>query len=404
MTSSAAIAPSRAHVRPGLVIAVLAAGTFLMGTSEFVVAGLLPEVADDFSVSVGQAGLAITAFAVGMIVGSPIMVLLTLRLSRRATLALALAIFAVGHVLAALSGVFLALLAARFLTAVATGAFWAVASLVAAEVAGPGSSTRALGVVQGGAMLATVVGVPLGAVLGQLIGWRGPFWILAVLAALAAVVVVRLVPRSRAAAVPDLRAELTALKSGRLWLVLLSCACVTGGVLTVYSYISPLLTDVTGLPAGAVPIALVLFGLTALVGTIVGGRLGDLRPYATILIASAISLVAIVALGLVASMPAPTLAVIALLGLTGLSANPVLGILAIRFGGSAPTLASALTPSAFNLGTAIGTGIASVGLHSSLGADAPVLIGAVSAALVLVVFGGLTLLVGSRRSTAAAVA
>ncbi|GAA4737718.1 MFS transporter [Amnibacterium soli] len=402
MTTSAAIAAPTDRVRPGLVIAVLAAGTFLMGTSEFIVAGLLPEVAGDFSVGIGQAGLAITAFAAGMIIGSPVMVLLTLRLSRRSTLALALAIFAVGHVLAAMSGVFPALLAARFLTAVATGAFWAVASLVAAEVAGPGSSTRALGVVQGGAMLATVVGVPLGAVLGQLIGWRGPFWILAVLAALAAVVVRRLVPSTRAAAVPDLRAELTALRSGRLWLVLLSCACVAGGVLTVYSYVSPLLTDVTGLPAGAVPLALVLFGATALVGTIVGGRVGDARPYATILGASAVTLLAIVTLGLVAPMPAPTLAVIALLGLTGLSANPVLGILAIRFGGSAPTLASALTPSAFNLGTAVGTGIASVSLHSSLGARAAILIGAVSAALVLVVFGALTLSVRGRRKAAAA--
>jgi DHA1 family inner membrane transport protein len=153
-----------------------------------------------------------------------------------------------------------------------------------------------------------------------------------------------------------------------------------------------------------VPLALVLFGATALVGTVVGGRLGDARPYATILVASTITLIAIVALGLVASMPAPTLAVIALLGLTGLSANPVLGILAIRFGGSAPTLASALTPSAFNLGTAIGTGVASVGLHSSLGADAPILIGAVSAVLVLVVFGGLTLLIARRRGAAAATA
>jgi DHA1 family inner membrane transport protein len=172
----------------------------------------------------------------------------------------------------------------------------------------------------------------------------------------------------------------------------------------VYSYISPLLTDVTGLPAAAVPLALVLFGATALLGTIVGGRLGDLRPYATILVASLVTLLAIVALGLVAPMPAPTLAVFALLGLTGLSANPVLGILAIRFGGSAPTLASALTPSAFNLGTAIGTGIASVELHSSLGAGAPVLIGAVSATLVLLVFGGLTLLVGDRRGAAPATA
>jgi DHA1 family inner membrane transport protein len=360
-----------------------------MGTSEFVVAGLLPEVARDFSVGVAQAGLAITTFALGMVIGTPLLVLVTLRLPRRTTLTLALVVFAVGHVLAALTGLFAVLLAARFLTAVATGAFWAVSSLVAADAAG----TRAIGVVQSGGMLATVLGVPLGSFAGQLIGWRGPFWALAVLAGIAAVAVFRLVPNDHAERpVPRLRSELAALRSGPLWLVLLTCALVTGGVLSVFSYISPLLTDRTGLPGAAVPAVLVVFGLGALVGSLVGGHLGHTHPTATVLGTAALTLTAVGALAACSTLPVPTVALFALLGLTGLSGNSVLVALAIRFGGAAPTLATGLTPSAFNVGTAIGTGICSALLPTALGELAPPLVGIVAAAGVLVVFGLLTLL------------
>lgn len=392
-------AATPARTRLPLVTYVLTAGTFLMGTSEFLVAGLLPDIARDFDVSVAQAGLTITMFAVGMIVGTPAMVLLTLRLSRRGTLALALVIFAIGHVIAALSTDFTVLLAARFLTAVATGAFWAVSSLVATDTAPPGSGSRALGVVAGGGMLANVVGVPLGSIAGHLAGWRGPFWGLAVAAAVAAIAIARLVPRdagSRSA--PSLRSEFRALRSLPLWTVLLTCALVTGGVLSVFSFISPLLTDRTGLGEGEVPLALVLFGIAALIGTLVGGRLGDVRPFGTVLVSGAITLIAIVVLGLVSTQPVPTLAVFALLGLAGLSANPILFTFVVRFGGAAPTLASALVPSAFNIGTAIGTGVAAAALGSSLGVLAPTVVGAVSAALVLVTFGTLTLVL-RRRST-----
>src|SRR4051794_29739519 len=177
-----------------LVIYVLTAGTFLMGTSEFVVAGLLPEMAADFGTSVAHAGLAITVFAVGMIVGAPSMALLSLRLPRRVTLTLVLAVFAVGHTIVALTDSFTVLLAAGFLSAVATGAFWAVAAVVATRVAGPTASSRALGIVLGGGMLANVIGVPLGAFGGQRVGWHGPFWALTVLALLAASAVARLMP------------------------------------------------------------------------------------------------------------------------------------------------------------------------------------------------------------------
>jgi predicted MFS family arabinose efflux permease len=384
-------APTRARLP--LVTYVLAAGTFLMGTSEFIVAGLLPEVAHDFSVGVAQAGLAITTFAVGMVVGPPLMVLLTLRLPRRTTLILALAVFAVGHVLAALTGVFWVLLAARFLTAVATGAFWAVASLVASDAAGSAGSTRALGVIQSGGMLANVLGVPLGAFAGQLIGWRGPFWALAVLTGVAAIAVARLVPHDHPAkSVPTVRNELGALRSGRLWLVLLTCAFVTGGVLSVFSYISPLLTDRTGLPGSAVPAVLLLFGVASLVGALVGGHLGDAHPYRTALAMAAITLGAVVALGATSTAPVPTVVLFTVLGLTGLSANPILISLAIRYGGSAPTLASALTPSAFNLGTAVGTGITAAALGGQLGTLAPTAVGTVGAALVLLSVAALALI------------
>src|SRR5215208_2666005 len=181
-------------VRLPFVVIVLAAGTFLMGTTEFIIAGLLPQIAQDLNVFVAHAGLMITVFAVGMIMGTPGMAILTLRLPRRTTLTLALAVFAVGHIVVATGSGFQILLSARFLTALVTGAFWAVAAVVASRAAGPAASSRAIGVVLAGGMLANVVGVPLGAFAGQLVGWRAPFWVLAVLATLMAALVLRFVP------------------------------------------------------------------------------------------------------------------------------------------------------------------------------------------------------------------
>ncbi|WP_275562864.1 MFS transporter [Streptomyces sp. 5-6(2022)] len=368
-----------------VVVYVLALGTFLMGTTEFVVAGLLPEIAGDLQVGVAQTGLLITVFAVGMIVGAPLMAMLTLRLPRRLTLILALAVFAAGHVIVALGSGFALLLVARFLTALATGAFWAVANVVATRAAGPAASSRALGLVGAGAMLANVIGVPLGAFAGQLIGWRGPFWALAALATAATALIARTVPHDG----PDQRAvsirtELASLRSGRLWLALAACATTTGGVLSAYSYISPLLTDRAGIAAGLVPLVLVGFGIGALAGSVIGGRLGDNRPHTTTITAAALTTLLLLAVCLLSGFAAPTVVLIALLGFFGLGANPVLIALAVRFAGKAPTLGSALTISAFNLGTAAGSWTAGLALDSSLGATGPAMIGTAIAALTLI--------------------
>src|SRR3954451_2517982 len=190
-----------------MVVPLLAVGAFLMCTTEFMIAGLLPQMADDFGVQPSRIGLLIMAFAVGMIVGAPVMALASLRLPKRATLVLALATFGAGHVAAALSGSFELLFAARVLTGVVTGAFWSAATVVATRAAGPDSSTRALGVIGSGVALATVLGVPLGSLAGEHLGWRGAFWALAAFAAVSAAVIGRFTPGEETGEPVSVRSE-----------------------------------------------------------------------------------------------------------------------------------------------------------------------------------------------------
>ncbi|GED83215.1 MFS transporter [Streptomyces sp. 6-11-2] len=367
------------------VVWLLTLGTFLMATTEFIVAGILPEMASDLGVSVSRAGLLITSFAIGMIVGAPAMSIATLRMPKRVTLVLALAVFAAGHVLAALSSSFTVVLAARVLTALATGTFWAVASVVASAAVAPTARARALGMIVSGVGLATVVGVPLGSLVGNHIGWRGAFWALAVLAGAAALVIGKFIPTEpRPGVAPSIRSEFTALRSGRLWLALAASVLLLGGVIAAYSYVAPLLTDRAGIPTGAVSLILVGYGIGALIGTNIGGRLGDRRPLATQITAA---LIAVVVLALLqtplSTNPVATVVLLVLMGLAGQSVPPVSTALVVRFAGKAPTLAAALSASAFNAGIAMGSLIAGIALDSSLGLTGPSLVGMIMAALAL---------------------
>jgi predicted MFS family arabinose efflux permease len=363
---------------------VLALGTFLMLTTEFVVAGILPAIASDVGVSVAQAGTLITVFAVGMIVGAPLMSMLTLRMPQRLTLVAALGVFALGHMVVALGSILPVLLGARFLTALATGAFWAVAAVVATRVAAPGTRSRAVGVVNAGGMLATVLGVPLGAFAGQLLGWRGTFWALAVLALAAVPLIGRFVPHEEPDASVSIRSELAALSSGRLWLALAACAATTGGVLAAYSYVAPLLTDRAGIPEGLVPLVLAGFGVGSLIGSLVGGRLGDSRPLATVVLAPVLTTATLLTLSVLSDAAVPTVVLLVLLGLFGLGANPVLISLAVRYAGHAPTLGSSMVVAAFNLGTAVASWVGGIALGSGLGSTGPVVVGTMIAGLTII--------------------
>ncbi|MFI8977229.1 MFS transporter [Nocardia asteroides] len=361
-------------------------GIFLMGTTEFMVAGLLPDLAVDLNVDIAHAGLLVTAFAAGMIVGPPVMALATVRCPARATLIGALVVFAVGHVVAAVSGSFVVIVASRVVTALATGTFWATGAVVAVAGAGAAASARALSVLAAGLSSAMVAGVPLGALAGQLAGWRGPFWMLAALAGLAIVAVARfvlddVVDGSDSCSV---RSEIMAVRPWRVWVVLAATALAQAGVLSAYSFISALLTDRAGLRAALVPLVLVGFGLGTSVGAWLGGRLGDRWPLGTIAVAVAVSSLLLLALAAIASHAGLTVAVVVMLGATGLGANPVLIAQTLRFAGAGSRLASSLATAAFNVGTAAGSAIAAAALATPLGASGPAVLGGVISATALI--------------------
>jgi predicted MFS family arabinose efflux permease len=363
-------------------VPLLALGAFLMCTTEYIVAGLMPDMAGSFGVSPSQVGSLVTVFAVGMM-AAPVMAIITRRLPQRATLILALAVYATGHVVAALSASFEVMIAARALTALVTGAFWAVGSVVATRAAGPAAAARALGVMGIGVGLSNMMGVPLGSWAGQVLGWRGAFWGLAALAVLVALAIA-LTPLAKQDRVShSVAAELRGLGDRRIWLLLAAAVLVIGGVMGTFTYISPLATDRMGLPLWAVPLVLVAFGVGALIGTGVGGRLGDRSPLGTFIGAAVVSAIALAVLVPLSTNPVTAVTLILLAAAAGMAVPPVATVLAVRYVRSAPTLAAALAVAAFNGGTAIGSWIDGEGLRTSLRATAPAAIGAVMAALAL---------------------
>ncbi|QDQ92534.1 MFS transporter [Rhodococcus sp. WB9] len=377
---------SDASTRLPVLVFVLAAGIFLMGTTEFMIAGLLPDVAADLGVDIARAGLLVTAFAIGMILGPPVMALAMLRLPARAILIGALAVFGAGHVVAAVSDSFTVITVTRVVTALATGTFWATGAMVAAAVAGPGASARALAVMSGGLSLAVVAGVPLGTFAGGFTSWRGPFWMLAMLAVPAIVAVLRFTPTTfgNDDAPVSIRAEVATVRLWRVWAILAAITLAQAGFLGAYSFISPLLTDLASIPTVLVPLVLVGFGLGALAGTAVGGRLGDRWPLGTITAAIAATSILLLVLAATADHSTIVVAVVVVLGASGLGANPVLIAQTMRFAGHGSRLASSLATAAFNLGTAVGSALAATTLSTSLGLTGPAVLGAALTATALI--------------------
>lgn len=356
---------------------VLALSIFALGTSEFMIAGLLPEIAADTGVSIPRAGLLISAFAIAMAVGAPVLAVATLRLPRRSTLVGALALFIVGHVVGATTAAYTTLLAARVVTAVATGTFWAVAGVVTVSLVGPGLRARALAALLGGLTVANVVGVPVGTFIGQQLGWRATFWAVAAFAALAIVGVLSSMPRGREASAPQgVRAELVAFTGGRLWLALGTTALFQAGIMGSFSYLAPLITHATGLPEGMVPFVLAGFGVGSVVGVNLGGRLADARPWRTLYGALA---GVVGSLALLALVPAVAPVAVFLLGVSAFTAATPLNARVFALAGAAPTLVSATNASAFNVGNTLGPWLGGVTISVGLGYLAPAALGVVLA-------------------------
>lgn len=375
--------PKSASTRLPAIVWLLGAIAFIMGTTELIVAGLLPQISTAFDVTPGDAGLLITVFAVGMVIGAPTMALATLRLPRKATLILALLVFAIGHVVAAMTDVFAVILVARFVAAVATGTFWALGAVVATAAAGPGAGARAMGVMVGGVTVANIVGVPLGTLFGQDLGWQAPMWILAGLAVVSAALLWwRLPASSDTSAAPRIGDELALLRNGRLWITYLAVGLMQASFVAVYSYVAPLLTDRAGIAESVVPWVMMAYGVGALAGTTLGGRLGDRHPYRVLIPSIAALALTIGAILVWGEHPVVVVPLFALLGLFGLIGNPILISQAMATVGGAGVLPMALTTAWFNVGIAAGSWLGGVALTAG-GVTGPPAVGLVIAVAAL---------------------
>ncbi|WP_225800064.1 Cmx/CmrA family chloramphenicol efflux MFS transporter [Streptomyces sp. NK15101] len=367
-----------------LPLYLLALAVFAMGTSEFMLAGLLPDIAAELGVPVGTAGLLTAAFAAGMVVGAPLTAVLARGRSGRSGLPGLVLVFLAAHVLAATTTSFPVLLATRVAAALANAGFLAVALTTAAALVPPERKGRALAVLLSGTTVATIAGVPGGALLGALLGWRAAFWAVAVLCLPAVLGVLRglPVPDGERAVRPALRAELARLRRPRLLLVMLLGALVNAATFGSFTFLAPLVTGTARLGAVWVPVVLVLFGAGSFAGVGIAGRLADRRPGPVLSAGAPLLLVGWPALALFAAWPAAVLVLVFVLGTLSFAVGATLITRVMHEADGAPTLAGAYATAALNTGAVLGPLLAGLALGTAAGDRGPLW---VSAALVAVV-------------------
>jgi DHA1 family inner membrane transport protein len=354
----------------------LAMGGFAIGTTEFMAMGLLPQVADGVQVSIPSAGHLISAYALGVVVGAPVLAVFGARLPRRGLLVALMVAYFVFNALSAVAGSYGLLLLARFLCGVPHGAYFGVASLVAASLAPKGREGRAVAMVMLGLSVANVVGVPAATWMGQHLGWRSAFWVAAGLALLTAALVVSFVPSCPGNADATGRRELRLFAEPQAWLTLIAGAIGFGGMFALYSYIAEVVTKVGGLAEGAVPVFLFAFGLGMVAGTYVAGALADWSVFRTLL-GSSLSMAAMLLVyavlapaGWWALLPAFLVAVVS----SVLVVNLQLRLMSVA--GEAQTLGAAMNHSSLNVGNALGAWLGGLVIAAGWGYRAPALVGA----------------------------
>jgi MFS transporter, DHA1 family, inner membrane transport protein len=368
-------------------ILAIALGAFAVGTTEFVVVGLLPTIATDLGVAASTAGLLVTGYAIGLAIGGPVLAYLTRRLPRRTVLIGLMVAFALAHVGMAFAPTFAVLLAVRILTASAHGAFFAVGAIVAAEHARPGEEGRAIGSMFTGLTVATVVGVPAGTLIGQASTWRVPFVLVAVLAITAAAAIWRVVERD--GRITDARGGISVDRPA-LGLALLTTVIGFGSQFVLFTFLALFLTTRTGLASAWISPLLLVFGVASALGTTLGGRAADRWPAALLPAALATLASVLAAIGLFGTQPGLVLPLLFAWGIAGFTLSPALQARVVAAAGPENTLASALNISAFNVGIASGSFIGTTVVRMSQLASAPLIAAALTAlALVPAVVGSI---------------
>jgi len=375
---------SPARIRFALL--ALALGGFGIGATEFVAMGLLPNIAADLLPDVyatspddanASAGWIISAYALGVVVGAPTIAAAAARWPRKHLLLALLAAFTLGTIASALLPSFGLVLIARFIAALPHGAYFGIASLVAASLMGPGKRARGVALVLSGLTIANVVGVPAITWLGQASGWRVAYLAVAGIFALTFVAVILAVPWQPGDAHATMKRELRAFSRAQVWFALGIGAIGFGGLFSVYSYVAPLATEVTGLPPALVPVVLIVFGVGMTIGNLAGGRLADWSVRRSMYVFFAILAGALVLLGFTAWTPVGLFTGVLLVGASSAALSPTIQARLMDVARDSQSIAAALNHSALNLGNSFGALLGGLAIAAGLGYVAPIWIGLV---------------------------
>lgn len=366
-----------ARTRGALALFALSLGGFGIGLTEFVIAGMLTAVARDLGVGISDAGHLVGAYALAVVPGALAITPFLTRWAPKHALVLLLAFFVAGNVLSAWAPNYPVMLAGRLVAALAHGGFFGIGAVLASSLVPANRRASAVATLFGGLTIANVLGVPAGAFVGQHFGWRTVFWIISVIGIIALTGLVAWVPRTA----PEhdqlpLRRQFRVLARPQVLMSLLTTALVFGGMFGVFAYLEPLLRDVTGYAAAAIPWLLIVFGVGLFTGNVLGGKIADRNPDGAVLVLSILLPIEILLLGALAALPVPTTILVFLLGMIGFATVPGLQAGVMRHAKGAATLASATNIAAFNLGNAIGVSLAGAAISAGYGLSSPTLVGA----------------------------
>lgn len=384
-TGSHAIGAPIPAARLRLVILSLALGAFAIGTTEFASMGLLPQIADAVDVSTPQAGMLISLYALGVVVGAPLVTIAAARVPRARLLVLLISLIGLGNLISALAPGFTTLAIARFIAGFPHGAFFGIAALVVSRLSPAGHRARSVALVMAGLTVATMVGVPVSTAFGQVLGWRVAYVGVVVIAVLSALAIHRVVPEPPGSSAGSALGELRALRRPQVWLGLGIGSIGFGGMFAVYSYIGEVVPGVMGLPERAVPAALLVFGIGMTGGNLLAGRLTDASMYGTIFLGLTAMAATLSLFGLLAGVRGAGMALLLVIAASSQLLGPSLQVFLLDASPDAPSLAGALHHSSLNIGNALGAALGAAVLAAGWGLLAPAWVGVVLALVGLVV-------------------
>lgn len=360
---------------------LMALGIFVMVCSELLVSGLMPQMARDLGSTIPQVGYLVTAFALAMALGGPVLTLSVMRLRTNHALLALFVIFFVGNAIAALSTTYGTMLVGRLVTGAASGAFFGVALSAVAQVTAPEIRGRATGLAMQGLMLGTALGLPLSTLIGDRFGWRAAFYAIAALTIIVAILTLIALPRLEPDASGGIRAELQAFRNPKLWFIMATSTLIIGATFAAFSYFAPILIEVTGFPESIVPLLLLGYGAATVVGNIIVGRLAQSHTISVIVVGLLLNVVFLVSFGLFAQLPPVAIFAMVGIGLVGITLNPAM-ITRVQEAGSTGSLVQTAHSSFITFGVVIGSWIGGLGINA-YGLRAPLWVGAGLAVLAL---------------------